>query len=112
MFQELEELQFHPRGSHLITREDLMFAAPGFYRIKTKDRFIKRTNEMLHGNIQTIYGQRYESDRVHVAHVMLEEMSRDFIGYEGLNVTSRPDGYKIVDGWCRIDRLEIEAGIR
>lgn len=110
MIEELEISQ--PRAVQVVTREELMYAPPGFYRIRTRDRIHRKSGEVkLYGEIQWTQGQRYESDRVHVAHVMLAEASRDFIGYEGLNVIPRADGYKIAEGWCRADRVEIEAGI-
>lgn len=107
-----EEAEVHQtRSVPVITHEELKFAAPGFYRIRTRDSINRKTGEVKrYGEIQWTQGQRYESDRVHVAHVMDAQACRDFIGYEGLQVMVRADGYKIVDGWCRADRLDVEAG--
>lgn len=105
----IEELELPLNAGQMVTREQLWYAAPGFYRIKTRDRTIRKTGETIYGTVEVQWGQRYDCDRVHAAHVMKMEASRDLIGWTGVNVTSREDGYKIVDGWCRADRLGVEA---
>lgn len=96
-----------------VTQQQLLTAEPGFYQIKNRDKIDRLTGTIKeHGEVQRTSGGWHEADRIHVARVFAAGApSRDFIGYDDLCVLTRPDDCVVVDGWIRVDRIELEAGL-